>query len=162
MFNYLAKKFRDPTPISIPNEKPIEALSDDEIKLSVELPNEETLKDELTEARGKGEAEATVGAAQQTPSQSVKIKEYIPEVPSNLHVAQSKLDEQPSLRAGKPLKSEHIKVLNGMVETPDKVKNVNRKAKENLPSKLCNGSMTNDMPSAHALLLKGEQHHQVR
>ncbi|KAI6095583.1 hypothetical protein EDD16DRAFT_1528510 [Pisolithus croceorrhizus] len=136
MFNYLATKFHDPTPISIPTKKPIEASSDDETselcmkpnKSSVELPNEERLKDGLTEARSKGKAEAA-----------------------------NELYKQPSLRAGKPLESEHIIVQNGMVEMLDEVKNVDRKTNEALPLKLCSGITTNNMPIAHALLLKGEQ-----
>ncbi|KAI6131060.1 hypothetical protein EDD16DRAFT_1723141 [Pisolithus croceorrhizus] len=86
----LTTRFQDPTPISIPDEKPIEASSDNEMqescmkpnKLSVKLPNEERLKDELTEASSKDEAEAAVGTAQQVSSQSVEVKEYLPEVPS--------------------------------------------------------------------------------
>ncbi|KAI6096947.1 hypothetical protein EDD16DRAFT_1518487 [Pisolithus croceorrhizus] len=69
--------------------KPVEALSDNETqelctkpnKLSVELPSGERLEDKLTEARSEGEAEAAVGAAQQTPSRSVEFEEYIPDVP---------------------------------------------------------------------------------
>ncbi|KAI6108943.1 hypothetical protein EDD16DRAFT_1711754 [Pisolithus croceorrhizus] len=86
MFDYLATKFQDPTPISIPTKKPIEAPNDDKTQescvkpneLSVELPSEERLEDKLTEVRNEGEAEAAVGAAQQTSSQSVKVKEYVP------------------------------------------------------------------------------------
>ncbi|KAI6097332.1 hypothetical protein EDD16DRAFT_1527638 [Pisolithus croceorrhizus] len=72
-------------------------------------------------------------------------------------MAQSKLQEQLSLRAGKPPERNYVEVLNGMVKMPDKVKNVNRKAEDDLPLKPCDGSTMNDMPSAHALLLKGEQ-----
>ncbi|KAI6099532.1 hypothetical protein EV401DRAFT_1894790 [Pisolithus croceorrhizus] len=61
-------------------------------ELSVEPPSEERLRDILTEASSKEEAEAAVGAAQQTPSQNVKVEENLPE-----------LHEQPSSRAGKPL-----------------------------------------------------------
>ncbi|KAI6037323.1 hypothetical protein BKA83DRAFT_4120826 [Pisolithus microcarpus] len=65
-------------------------------ELSVEPPMKERLKNRLTEARSKNEAEAAVGAAQQ-------------------------LHEQLSLRAVEPLKSEHIEVLEGMVKKPVKV-----------------------------------------
>ncbi|KAI6099594.1 hypothetical protein F5141DRAFT_1066432 [Pisolithus sp. B1] len=44
-----------------------------------------------------------------------------------------------------------------MVEELGKVKNINRKAKEGLPLELCGGGTMNDMPSAYALPLKGEQ-----
>ncbi|KAI6101782.1 hypothetical protein F5141DRAFT_1065756 [Pisolithus sp. B1] len=116
--------------------QPIEASSDNKTrescakpnKLSVELPNEERLEDKLTEARSEGKAEAMVGAAQQTPSQSVEFEEY------------------PNSRAGGPLKSKHIKVLNGMVEVPDEVENVNKMAHEDLPSKPCS---TLEQPTAH-------------
>ncbi|KAI6137395.1 hypothetical protein F5141DRAFT_1060224 [Pisolithus sp. B1] len=137
-FNYLATKFQDPTPISVPTKKPIEA--------SMELPSEERLEDKLTEARSKGKAEAMVGAAQQTPSQSIEVEENLPE-----------LHKQPSSRAGKPLESEHLEVLNGMVKIPDKVKNVDKMAHKDLPLKLCDRSTTNDLPSVQELLLKGEQ-----
>ncbi|KAI6108862.1 hypothetical protein EV401DRAFT_1891732 [Pisolithus croceorrhizus] len=158
MFNYLATKFQDPTPISIPTKKPIEAPNDDKTqescvkpnKLSVEPPSEERLKDKLTEARNKGKAEAVVGAAQQTSSQSVKVKEYVPEVPSNLHTAWNELYKQPSSRAGKPLESKHLEVLNGMVKIPDEVKNTYQ-------LKPCNRSMKNDLPDARELPLEGEQ-----
>ncbi|KAI6111134.1 hypothetical protein F5141DRAFT_1063491 [Pisolithus sp. B1] len=149
MLDYLATKFQDPTPISIPTKKPIEAPNDDKI--------EERLEDGLTKARSEGEAEAAVGAAQQTPSQSIEFKEYIPEVPSNLCTAWNELYKQPNLRAGGPLKSKHIKVLNGMVEVPDKVENVNKMAHEDLPSKPCDRSTTNDLPSVRELPLEGEQ-----
>ncbi|KAI6114755.1 hypothetical protein EV401DRAFT_1889865 [Pisolithus croceorrhizus] len=104
MFDYLATKFQDPTPISIPTEKPIEALNDDKTResctkpneLSVEPPSEERLKDGVTKVRSEGEAEATVGAAQQTSSQSVKVKGYVPEVPSNLCMAWNELYKQPN------------------------------------------------------------------
>ncbi|KAI6096860.1 hypothetical protein F5141DRAFT_1067409 [Pisolithus sp. B1] len=105
MFDYLVTTFGDPTLISIPTKKPIEALSDNKIEL---------------------------------------------------HMAQSKLHEQLSSRAGKPLESEHFKVLNGMVKVLDKVGNVDKMAHKDLPLKLCYRS-TSDLPSAHALLLKGEQ-----
>ncbi|KAI6102801.1 hypothetical protein F5141DRAFT_1065429 [Pisolithus sp. B1] len=135
-------KFRDPTPISIPTEKPIEAPNDDKTQesctkpneLSVEPPSEERLEDGLT-----------------------KFEEYIPEVPSNLCTAWNELYEQPNSRAGGPLESKHIKVLNGMVEVPDKVENVNKMAHEDLPSKPCNRSTTNDLPSVRELPLEGEQ-----
>ncbi|KAI6094187.1 hypothetical protein EV401DRAFT_1896403 [Pisolithus croceorrhizus] len=65
-------------------------------ELSVELPSEERLKDRLT-----------------------KVKEHLPEVPS-------KLQEQLSLRAGEPLESKHPDVLNGLVEVPYKVEDVDR------------------------------------
>ncbi|KAI6128547.1 hypothetical protein EV401DRAFT_2141170 [Pisolithus croceorrhizus] len=165
MFNYLATKFQDPTPISVPTEKPIEASSDNKTrescmkpnKLSLEPPSEERLEDKLTETRSKGEAEAAVGAAQQTPSRSVKFEEYVPEVPSNLCTAWNELYEQPNSRAGGPLKSKHIKVLNGMVEVPDEVENVDEMAHEDLPLKPCDRSTTNNFPSARGLLLEGEQ-----
>ncbi|KAI6102126.1 hypothetical protein F5141DRAFT_1065639 [Pisolithus sp. B1] len=129
MFNYL---------------KPVEASSDNKMReshtkpeeLSVEPPSEERLKDVLTEASSEEEAEAAVGTAQQTLSQSVEVKENLPE-----------LHEQPSSRAGKPLKSEHLEVLNGMVKIPDEVENVDKMAHKDLPLKLCNRSTTNDLPS---------------
>ncbi|KAI6099510.1 hypothetical protein EV401DRAFT_2143524 [Pisolithus croceorrhizus] len=165
MFNYLATKFQDPTPISIPTEKPIEASSDDETQepcakpneLSVELPSEERLEDRLTEARSNDEAEVADGVAQQTPSRSIEFEEYVPDVPSKLHAAQSKLYKQPSSRAGKPLKSEHLEVLNGMVKVPDEVENVDKVAHEDLPWKPCDRSTTNDLPSTRELPLEGEQ-----
>ncbi|KAI6096472.1 hypothetical protein EDD16DRAFT_1527966 [Pisolithus croceorrhizus] len=110
-------------------------------ELSVEPPSEERLRDILTEASSKEEAEAAVGAAQQTPSQNVKVEENLPE-----------LHEQPSSRAGKPLESEHLEVLNGMVKIPDKVKNVDKMAHEDLPLKLCDRSTTNDLPSGEQAL----------
>ncbi|KAI6118563.1 hypothetical protein EDD16DRAFT_1516364 [Pisolithus croceorrhizus] len=103
-------------------------------KLSKELPNEEKLKDELT-----------------------KVKEDLPGVSSKLHTALNKLNEQLMSRAGKTLRNMHPEVLYDMVKELGKVKNVDRKAKEDLPSKLCNGRTTNNVPSAHALPLKGEQ-----
>ncbi|KAI6100979.1 hypothetical protein EDD16DRAFT_1526102 [Pisolithus croceorrhizus] len=138
MFNYLVTKFQDPTPISIPTKKPIEALSDNETqelcmkpnKLSVEPPSEERLKDKLTEARS--------------------------EVPSNLCMAWNELYEQPNSRAGGPLKSKHIKVLNGMVEVPDEVENVDKMAHEDLPSKPCDRSTTNDLPTVNLHGIKDE------
>ncbi|KAI6113856.1 hypothetical protein EDD16DRAFT_1521053 [Pisolithus croceorrhizus] len=72
-------------------------------------------------------------------------------------MAWNELYEQPNLRAGGPLESKHIKVLNGMVEVPDEVKNVDKMAHEDLPSKPCNRSTTNDLPSVQELLLEGEQ-----
>ncbi|KAI6098771.1 hypothetical protein EDD16DRAFT_1527130 [Pisolithus croceorrhizus] len=165
MFDYLVTTFRDPTLVSIPTKKPIKALSDNEMqelcakpnKLSVEPPSEERLEDGLTEARSEGKAEATVGEAQQTSSRSVKVEDCLPEVPSELRVAQNELQEQPSSRAGVPLESKHIKVLYNIVEELGKVKNVNRKAKEDLPTKPCDGSPANDLPSVQELLLEGEQ-----
>ncbi|KAI6097145.1 hypothetical protein EV401DRAFT_1895572 [Pisolithus croceorrhizus] len=162
MFNYLATTFQDPTPISIPTKKPIKASSDNKMQepctkpneLSVEPPSEERLEDELTKARSNDKAEAADGMAQQVLSQSIEANEYIPGVPSDLCMAQSELDKQLSLRAGKPLESEHII---GMVEMPDEVENVNRKAHEDLPMKLCNGSTKNKVSSANALPLEGEQ-----
>ncbi|KAI6095767.1 hypothetical protein F5141DRAFT_1068083 [Pisolithus sp. B1] len=114
-------------------------------KLSVELPNEETLKGKLTEARGKGKAEAMVGAAQQTPSRSIKVEEYIPEVPSKLCMGQNKLQEH------------QVQGWESHSEMLDEIKNVDRKAKEDLPLKQYDGSTTNDGFSAHALMLEGEQ-----
>ncbi|KIK20559.1 hypothetical protein PISMIDRAFT_12926 [Pisolithus microcarpus 441] len=118
MFNYLVTTFHDPTPVSVPIKKPVEALSDDETQesfvkpseLSVEPPMKERLKNGLTEVRSKNEAEAAVGAAQQVSPQSVEVKEYLP-----------KLHEQLSSRAVEPLKSKHIEVLEGMVKKPVKV-----------------------------------------
>ncbi|KAI6124681.1 hypothetical protein EV401DRAFT_1886255 [Pisolithus croceorrhizus] len=133
MFNYLATKFQDPTPISVPNEKPVEALSDNKTQeshtkpeeLSVEPPSEERLKDILTEPSSKEEAEAAVGAAQQTLSQSIEVEENLPE-----------LHKQLSLRARKPPKSKHIEVLDGIVKKLGKVESIDRKAHEDLPMKL--------------------------
>ncbi|KAI6011808.1 hypothetical protein PISMIDRAFT_12202 [Pisolithus microcarpus 441] len=118
MFDYLATTFRDPTPISLPIKKPVEASSDDETRellakpseLSVEPPVKERLENGLTEARSKDGAEAAFGAAQQVSPRSVKVKEYLPE-----------LHEQLSSRAVEPLESEHIEVLEGMVEKPVEV-----------------------------------------
>ncbi|KAI6118627.1 hypothetical protein EV401DRAFT_1888615 [Pisolithus croceorrhizus] len=81
---------------------PAEASSDDKMQesctkpeeLSVEPPSEERLKDVLTEASSEEEAEAAVGAAQQTLSQSIKVKENLPE-----------LHKQLSSRARKPPKN---------------------------------------------------------
>ncbi|KAI6099593.1 hypothetical protein F5141DRAFT_1066431 [Pisolithus sp. B1] len=145
MFNYLATKFQHPTPISIPNKKPVEALSDNKMQeshtkpeeLSLEPPSEERLKDILTEASSKEEAEAAVGTAQQTPSRSVEVEENLPE-----------LHEQLSSRARKPPKSKHIEVLDGIVEKLGKVESIARKACEDLPMKPCNRSMKNDLPDA--------------
>ncbi|KAI6100521.1 hypothetical protein F5141DRAFT_1066125 [Pisolithus sp. B1] len=116
----------NPTLISIPTKKPIEASSDDETQescakpneLSVEPPSEERLEDGLTE---------------------------------------SKLQEQPSSRAGKPLESEHLEVLNGMAKMLDKVENVDKMAHKDLPLKPCDRSTTNDLPSVQELPLEGEQ-----
>lgn len=118
MFDYLATTFRDPTPISLPIKKPVEASSDDETRellakpseLSVEPPVKERLENGLTEARSKDGAEAAFGAAQQVSPRSVKVKEYLPE-----------LHEQLSSRAVEPLESEHIEVLEGMVKKPVEV-----------------------------------------
>ncbi|KIK19651.1 hypothetical protein PISMIDRAFT_13494 [Pisolithus microcarpus 441] len=145
-------------------------------ELSVEPPSEERLEDELTEARSDDEAEAAVGAAQQVLSRSIEVEDHVPDVPSELHMAWSELQEQPSSRAGEPLESEHPDVLNGMVKVPYEVKDVDRAAElaseaagrarrvntsdetaqEDQPSKLCNRS-TNDLPGARRLLLEGEQ-----
>ncbi|KAI6104462.1 hypothetical protein EV401DRAFT_1893343 [Pisolithus croceorrhizus] len=154
MFNYLATKFRDPTPISVPNKKPVEASSDGKMQeshtkpeeLSVEPPSEERLKDILTEASSEEEAEAAVGAAQQTLSQSIKVEENLPE-----------LHEQLSSRARKPPKSEHIEVLDGIVKKLGEVESVDRKACEDLPMKPCNRSTKNDLPDAQELLLEGSR-----
>ncbi|KAI6099260.1 hypothetical protein EDD16DRAFT_1526924 [Pisolithus croceorrhizus] len=130
--------------------KPIKALRNNKMhdelkesclkpsKLTVEPPMKEKLKDGHTKASSEDKAEAAV-------------------VPSEWHMAWNELHRQPSLRAGKPLKSEHTKVLSGMAEILDEVENVNRMAKEDLPLKPCNESTTNDVPSAYALLLEGEQ-----
>ncbi|KAI6009992.1 hypothetical protein BKA83DRAFT_4408189 [Pisolithus microcarpus] len=145
-------------------------------ELSVEPPSEERLEDELTKARSNDEAEAADGIAQQVLSRSIKVEDHIPDVPSKLHEAQSEPQEQPSSRAGEPLESEHPDVLNGMVEVPYEVKDVDRAAElaseaagcarrvntsdeiaqEDQPLKLCNRS-TNDLPGARRLLLEGEQ-----
>ncbi|KAI5987822.1 hypothetical protein EDD15DRAFT_2199268 [Pisolithus albus] len=145
-------------------------------ELSVEPPSEERLEDELTKARSNDEAEAAVGAAQQVLSRSIEVEDHIPDMPSELYMARSKLQEQPSSRAGEPLESEHPDVLNGMVEVPNKVEDVDRAAElaskaagrarrvdtsdkiaqEDQPSKLCNGS-TNDLPGARRLLFEGGQ-----
>ncbi|KAI6010372.1 hypothetical protein BKA83DRAFT_4631593 [Pisolithus microcarpus] len=145
-------------------------------ELSVEPPSEERLEDELTEARSDDEAEAAVGAAQQVLSRSIEVEDHVPDVPSELHMAWSELQEQPSSRAGEPLESEHPDVLNGMVKVPYEVKDVDRAvelaseaagcarrvdtsdetAQEDQLSKLCDGS-TNDLPGARRLLLEGEQ-----
>ncbi|KAI5995416.1 hypothetical protein EDD15DRAFT_2195443 [Pisolithus albus] len=125
MFNYLATTFRDPTPISIPIEKPIEASSNDEpqellakpSKLSVEPPMRERLENGLTEARSEVEAEAAVGTAQQVPSRSVEVEENLP-----------RLHEQLSSRAVEPLESEHIEVPTGIVEKLIEVEDFDRKA----------------------------------
>ncbi|KAI6130721.1 hypothetical protein EDD16DRAFT_1515391 [Pisolithus croceorrhizus] len=93
MFNYLATKFRDPTPISIPNEKPVEASSYDKTQesctkpeeLSVEPPSEERLKDILTEASSEEEAEAAVGGTLQwltASSQEVENGESVLSMPT--------------------------------------------------------------------------------
>ncbi|KAI6009682.1 hypothetical protein EDC04DRAFT_2610559 [Pisolithus marmoratus] len=95
-------------------------------KSSKELPRMERLEDRLMEARSNDEAEAVVGMAQQVPSQSIEVKDHKPEVPSKLYTAQSELQEQPSSRAGGPLKSEHPQVLNGMVEVPYEVEDIDR------------------------------------
>ncbi|KAI6124186.1 hypothetical protein EDD16DRAFT_1517621 [Pisolithus croceorrhizus] len=139
MFDYIATKFRDPTPISIPTEKPIEAPNDDKMQesrtkpneLSVEPPSEERLKDGLTKARSE---------------------------------AWNELYEQPNSRAGGPLKSEHIKVLNGMVKVPDKVKNINEMAHEDLPLKLHTMDMDTsfhkvDVPSPGSGTMNGQSHY---
>ncbi|KAI6043272.1 hypothetical protein EDC04DRAFT_2959123 [Pisolithus marmoratus] len=91
-------------------------------ELLVELPSEERLEDKLTKVRSNDEAEAAVGAAQQVPSRSIEVKDHKPKVQSELHTAQSELQEQPSLRAGEPLKSEHLEVLNRMVKAPYEVR----------------------------------------
>ncbi|KAI6107690.1 hypothetical protein EV401DRAFT_1891940 [Pisolithus croceorrhizus] len=100
-------------------------------KLSKELPNEEKLEDKLTEVSPQG----------------IKVKEDLPGVPSELHTAQNELHEQPRTRAGKPLRDEHTEVLYDMVEELGKVKNINRKAKEDLPLKPCNRSTMNNFPN---------------
>ncbi|KAI6027886.1 hypothetical protein BKA83DRAFT_18592 [Pisolithus microcarpus] len=197
MFNYLATTFRDFTPIPLPTEKCVEAPSGDvaadeplstkdlpkqkngsafEAHASVEPLSEERLEDELTEARSDDKAEAAVGAAQQVLSRSIEVEDHVPDMPSELHMAWSELQEQPSSRAGEPLESEHPDVLNGTVEVPYEVKDVDRAAElaseaagrarrvntsdeiaqEDQPSKLCNRS-TNDLPGARRLLLEGEQ-----
>ncbi|KAI6027307.1 hypothetical protein BKA83DRAFT_4123377 [Pisolithus microcarpus] len=69
-------------------------------ELSVEPPVKERLENGLTKVRSKDKAEAAVGAAQQLPPQSVEVEEYLPE-----------LQEQLTLRAVEPLKSEHMEVL---------------------------------------------------
>ncbi|KAI5986611.1 hypothetical protein EDD15DRAFT_2471328 [Pisolithus albus] len=145
-------------------------------ELSVEPPSEERLEDEPTKARSDDEAEAAVGAAQQVLSRSIEVEVHVPDVPSELHMARSELQEQPSSRDGEPLESEHPDVLNGMVEVPNEVEDVDRAAElaseaagrarrvdtsneiaqEDQPSKLCNGS-TNDLPGARRLLFEGEQ-----
>ncbi|KAI5988866.1 hypothetical protein EDC04DRAFT_2912426 [Pisolithus marmoratus] len=141
MFNYLASKFQDPTPISIPNKKPVEAPSNDEMQdklkescmkpseLSMELPSQERPKEGHTEARGKNKAEAAVGAAQQVLSRSINVEEYQPTVPSEQRMAQNELHEQLSLRAGEPLECKHKEVLSRSVEELDKIEDVDRKAK---------------------------------
>ncbi|KAI6094806.1 hypothetical protein F5141DRAFT_1069074 [Pisolithus sp. B1] len=87
MFDYLATGFQDPTPISIPDEKPIEASSDNEMQESCMKPNK-----------------------------FVEVKEYLPEVPCEQCAALNKLHEQLRSRAGKPLRNKHAEVLSGMVK----------------------------------------------
>ncbi|KAI6115465.1 hypothetical protein EDD16DRAFT_1520640 [Pisolithus croceorrhizus] len=145
MYNYLATKFQDPTPISVPTEKPIEASSDNN-KILTSCQWSHQVRRELTKARSNYEAEAADGVAQQVLSRSIEVEENLPE-----------LHKQLSSRARKPPKSEHIEVLDGIVEKLGKVESIDRKACEDLPMKLCNRSTKNDLPDAQELPLKGEQ-----
>ncbi|KAI5983530.1 hypothetical protein EDD15DRAFT_2202021 [Pisolithus albus] len=170
----LATTFRDSTPISIPIEKPIEALSDDETqellvkpsKLSVEPPMRERLENGLTEARSE--------EAQQVPSRSVEVEENLPE-----------LHKQLSSRAVEPFESEHIEVPSEKVKKlvegwkgstmvcirdvpddlptppPNKLPSVKLKGEwSKYPSsnvEPTSSSNTNNLPSAQGLPLEGEQ-----